>query len=162
MSNPIWKWDLTFKNWEIVPTNIWHYGIVFTVMSNTYNGIMYRLLLLHFIFFSCLVREKTISIFQTDTVVILTILIGILSVHWTLVSLVFQQTTFWDIFHQKTGFDISCKLFPMETIGMKCQTLLSLRKRNINLSSAELAKRVVKVKCPCYRWTFRLTAKDFD
>ena len=44
-------------------------------------------------------------------------------------------------FSLKTGFDISCKLSPMETICMKCQILLTGKKKKniINLSSAELA-----------------------
>ena len=48
-------------------------------------------------------------------------------------------------FSQKTGFDISCKLSPLETICMKCQMLFSGKnKKNIfSLSSAELAQRVV-------------------
>ena len=48
----------------------------------------------------------------------------------------------------KTGFDISCKLSPMETICMKCQSLFSEESKNdiTSLSSTELAKRVVKVK----------------
>ena len=52
------------------------------------------------------------------------------------------------IFSQKTGFDISCKLSPLETICMKCQIVFSgkIRKNITNLSSAELAQRVVKVK----------------
>ena len=38
---------------------------------------------------------------------------------------------------QKTGFDISCKLSPMETVCMQCQILFSWKKKeNINLSSA--------------------------
>ena len=51
-------------------------------------------------------------------------------------------------FFWKTGFDISCKLFPLETICMKYQNLFSGKsmKNLINVSSAELAKRVVKVK----------------
>ena len=51
-------------------------------------------------------------------------------------------------FFQKTGFDISCKLSSMETSCMKCQILFSEKnKKNItNLSSADLAQRVVKVK----------------
>ena len=55
---------------------------------------------------------------------------------------------YFSYFSQKTGFDISCKLSPLETICMKCQILFSGKnKKNINyLSSAELAKRVVKVK----------------
>ena len=48
-------------------------------------------------------------------------------------------------FSQKTGFDISCKLSPLETISMKRQILFS--GKNITyLSSAELAQRVVMVK----------------
>ena len=44
-------------------------------------------------------------------------------------------------------FDISCKLSPEETICIKCQNLFSVKLRNniANLSSAELAQRVVKV-----------------
>ena len=51
-------------------------------------------------------------------------------------------------FFQKTEFDISCKLSPLETICMKCQILFSgkNKKNIINLSSAELAQGVVKVK----------------
>ena len=47
-------------------------------------------------------------------------------------------------FFQETGFDVSCKL----AICMKCQILfVGKNKKNItNLSSAELAKIVVKVK----------------
>ena len=48
---------------------------------------------------------------------------------------------------QKTGFDISCKVFLMATIGMKYLILFSgNNKKNINLLSAELAQRVVKVE----------------
>ena len=52
------------------------------------------------------------------------------------------------LFSPKTGFDNSCKLSPTETICTKCQILLSgkNKKTMINLSSAELAHRVVKVK----------------
>ena len=76
------------------------------------------------------------------------------------------------LFSQTTGFDISCKLFPLETICMKCQILFSGKigiscklspveticmkcqirfsgksKKNItNLSSAKLAKRVARLK----------------
>ena len=51
-------------------------------------------------------------------------------------------------FPQKTGFDISCKLFPKKTICMKCQSLFSgwNMKNVINLSSAPLAQKVVKIK----------------
>ena len=48
---------------------------------------------------------------------------------------------------QKTGFDISCKLSPMETICIKCQIqFFGKNKKNIiNLLSAECDHRVVKV-----------------
>ena len=50
-------------------------------------------------------------------------------------------------FSQKTGFDSSCKLSPMETICMKCQILFSGKNKKTiaNLSSTELVKRVIKV-----------------
>ena len=52
---------------------------------------------------------------------------------------------YFSYFSQEKGFDISCKLSPLETIFMKCQILFSgkYKKNIINLSSAELAKRVV-------------------
>ena len=55
-------------------------------------------------------------------------------------------------FIQKTGFDISCKLSPMETMCMKCQNIISRKyeKYTINWSSAELVKGVV---CVIYRIT---------
>ena len=50
-------------------------------------------------------------------------------------------------FFEKIGFDTSCKLSPKETICMKCQNQSSWKnKKNINLLSAELAQRMVKVK----------------
>ena len=54
---------------------------------------------------------------------------------------------YFSFFPQKTGFDISCKLSPLETICMECQILFPWKnKKNVNnLSSAELAKCVVKV-----------------
>ena len=59
---------------------------------------------------------------------------------------------YFSYFSQKTGFDISCILSPMETICMKCQILMSgNNKKNVtNLSSAEVAQRVpvVKITCP--------------
>ena len=61
----------------------------------------------------------------------------------------FQQTTLviflCYFFFQKTGFGIACKLSP---IYMKYQCLVSgkNKKKNINLSSAALACRVVKVQ----------------
>ena len=44
-------------------------------------------------------------------------------------------------FSQKTGFDIPCKLSPLETICMECQILFSRKskKNMINLLSAEFA-----------------------
>ena len=55
---------------------------------------------------------------------------------------------YFSYFSQKTGFDISCKLSPYETICMKCSTLFSgkNKKNIINLPSTENAHRVVKVK----------------
>ena len=49
---------------------------------------------------------------------------------------IFQENRIWQFmqivsimspleFSQKTGFDITCKLSPMETICMKCQILFS-------------------------------------
>ena len=51
-------------------------------------------------------------------------------------------------FSQTTGFDISCKLSPLETICMKLRILFSEKKnkKNVtNLPPAELAQGVVKV-----------------
>ena len=55
---------------------------------------------------------------------------------------------YFPYFYQKTGFDISCKLSPMETICRQCQSLTSgkNKKNAISMSSVELAKRVVKFK----------------
>ena len=49
---------------------------------------------------------------------------------------------FSDFFPQKTGFDISCKLSPMETICMYCQTPFSRKdkKNTTNVFSAALAQ----------------------
>ena len=48
-------------------------------------------------------------------------------------------------FPQKVGFDISYKLSIKKTNYMKCQSLFSGKdNRNINLPSAEFAKRMVK------------------
>ena len=50
-------------------------------------------------------------------------------------------------FSQKVGFEISCKLSPEETICMKFESLISgENKIIINLLSAELAQRILKVK----------------
>ena len=58
----------------------------------------------------------------------------------------------WVIFFyfslRKTGFDISCKLSPLETICMKCQNLFSRTNKN-NISKCRLLKilpRVLSVK----------------
>ena len=56
-----------------------------------------------------------------------------------------QIDDIFSYFSRKTGFDISCKLSPMETICMKCQILFSgTNKKNIILSSVEYAHRVVE------------------
>ena len=65
---------------------------------------------------------------------------------------------YFSYFPQKTGFDISCKLSPKETICMKCQSMFSSRdKKNviINLSSAESAQLAMLAwDCePDYMWT---------
>ena len=55
---------------------------------------------------------------------------------------------YFSYFSPKTGYNISCKLSPKKTICMKCLILFFRKnKKNIvNLSSAENAQRVVKVK----------------
>ena len=55
---------------------------------------------------------------------------------------------YFSYFAQKTGFAISCKLSPLETICMKCQNQFSVmnKKNIITLLSAQLAQRLVKVK----------------
>ena len=64
---------------------------------------------------------------------------------------------YFSYFSQKTGFDISCKLSPVETICMKCQVLFigdswheisssfmeKIRKKNVNLLSTEFDQIVV-------------------
>ena len=40
-----------------------------------------------------------------------------------------QHFEIFILFSQKTGFDISCKLFPMETICMKCQILIAWKSK---------------------------------
>ena len=71
-----------------------------------------------------------------------------------------RHMKYFSYFSQKTGFDNSCNLSPTETICMKYQILLSGKKKKyiyiyiiyihiyiyiINLSSAKLAQKVVKV-----------------
>ena len=50
-----------------------------------------------------------------------------------------QQFDIFSIFPQETGFGISCKLSPKETVCMKCQTLFSEKKKKkcFKMSSAE-------------------------
>ena len=54
-------------------------------------------------------------------------------------------------FFPENRIDISCKLSPVETICLKCLILFSgkNKKNIINLSSAEIAQRVVKSKMNC-------------
>ena len=49
---------------------------------------------------------------------------------------------YFSYFSQKTGFDITCKLSPMETICMQCQNLFSGKnKKNIIIAfGKEIAK----------------------
>ena len=47
-------------------------------------------------------------------------------------------------FSQKTGFEISCKLSPEETIRIKCQSLFSGKNEKYH-QFAELGQRHVKV-----------------
>ena len=63
-----------------------------------------------------------------------------------------QHLKYFSYFSQKTGYDISCKLSSKETICMKCQILFSgeNKKNVINLSFAENAQRVIKVKVSQY------------
>ena len=49
------------------------------------------------------------------------------------------------LFSQKTGFDISCKLSPLETICMKCQILFSGKNKN-NMLSADFLPRMLSIK----------------
>ena len=58
-----------------------------------------------------------------------------------------QQTTNWWYFSyssQKTGFDISCKLSPLETVCMKCQNLFSGKNKK-NISKCRLLKFLPRV-----------------
>ena len=66
----------------------------------------------------------------------------------TLGKIFSRQQKYFSYFSQKTGFGILCKLSPAETICIKCQILFSGKNKKtiISLSSAESAKRVVKVK----------------
>ena len=58
-----------------------------------------------------------------------------------------QQTTNWWCFSdfcKKTGFDISCKLSPLETICMKCQILFP-EKNKKNISQCLILKILLRV-----------------
>ena len=62
-----------------------------------------------------------------------------------------QQMTNWYLsqFYQKSGYDSSCKLSPLETICMKCQILFSWKnKKNISncrlLMSHAMRKRILR------------------
>ena len=53
------------------------------------------------------------------------------------------------LFSQKTGFDISCKLSPVEAICLKCQNLFPGKKKKKNISIGRVLKispRVLKVR----------------
>ena len=71
------------------------------------------------------------------------------SFHYGLIGLWvnFSADDILKYFSQKTDFDISCKLSPVETICRKCQILFFRKdKKNItDLSSLELTQRLVKV-----------------
>ena len=59
-----------------------------------------------------------------------------------------QQMAHWwyfSYFSQKTGFAISCKLSPLETICMKCQILFSREKKRKNISKCCLLKILPRV-----------------
>ena len=48
-------------------------------------------------------------------------------------------------FFQKTGFDLTCKLSPLETICMQAQILFS-GENSVKLSSADFVQREMTVK----------------
>ena len=64
-----------------------------------------------------------------------------------------QQIDIFLIFFHKTGFDISCKLSPLETICMKCQILFCGKKKRkyFNMPSAETFVQ---------RWLIHLLSRD--
>ena len=57
---------------------------------------------------------------------------------------------------QKTGFDSSCKLSPMETVCMKCQILFSGEKKNNkkNISKCHLLKILPRVQSEILKYFF--------
>ena len=68
-------------------------------------------------------------------------------------GLIKQATNWWhfSLFQKKTGFDISCKLSPKETICMKCQ-ILFFRKNKKNISNCLLLKIFPRVKTFWRQW----------
>ena len=62
-------------------------------------------------------------------------------------GLIQQMTNWWFFFFfsQKTGFDISCKLSPIETICMKCQILFSGKNKKKYISICHLLKFLPRV-----------------
>ena len=63
---------------------------------------------------------------------------------------------YFSYFSQKTGFDICCKLSPLEPICMKCQNLFFVKNKK-NISICHLLKiltRVLSVNniCPHFTW----------
>ena len=52
---------------------------------------------------------------------------------------------FFSYLPQETGFDISCKLSPMETICMQCQILFPGKKNKKNISKCRLLKFLPRV-----------------
>ena len=90
----------------------------------------------------------------------------------TLSELIQQTTNWWyfSYFSQKTGFDISCKLSPLETICMKCQScflskirknisiccLLKILPRVLSLNISSSTAEIVQGLCPKYMYTCML------
>ena len=68
-------------------------------------------------------------------------------------SVIIQQTTFWNIFfflfYPENRIWYFMQIASNETFCMKCQILFSGKKKYVDsLSAAKLAQRLVKVKCP--------------
>ena len=66
------------------------------------------------------------------------------------------MTKWWKFSYvsQKIGFDMSCKLFPGETICMTCQSLFSgkNKKKYFEVSSAEIIPSMLSVKWKSTTW----------
>ena len=70
------------------------------------------------------------------------------SCHLLVFNFYHDKLVIFSYFSQKTGFDISCKLSPLETICMKCQNLF-FGKNKKNISVCHLLKilpRVLSIK----------------